>query len=104
MAQGGSRFETIGDIVYSGVMGSVSVILVVSLPLPLLSLRCADHLSILQAFSIQSFIKGNPGPDNLHIPAIAAVGVAFITKLGLFIYCYSIRSKNSQVRVLWEDQ
>lgn len=81
---GGSKFETIGDIVYSGVMGSVSVILV--------------------AFAIQNLAKGAPEEDaTLHIPAIVAVGIAFVTKLTLFLYCYSIRSKNSQVRVLWED-
>jgi hypothetical protein len=26
-----------------------------------------------------------------------------VTKFALFLYCFSIRSKNSQVRVLWED-
>ncbi|KAM0751634.1 hypothetical protein T439DRAFT_324824 [Meredithblackwellia eburnea MCA 4105] len=80
---GGSKFETIGDIVYSGVMGSVSVILV--------------------AFSIQDLVKGDPGDKTLHIPAAVVVGIAFLTKLALFLYCFSIRGKNSQVRVLWED-
>lgn len=27
-----------------------------------------------------------------------------MTKLALFLYCHSLRGKNSQVRVLWEDQ
>ncbi|KAJ6557295.1 CDF manganese transporter [Mycena vulgaris] len=80
---GGSRLETIGDIVYAGAMGSVSVVLI--------------------AFSIQDLVKGSSGSEALHIPAVVVVGIAFVTKLLLFIYCYSIRSKNSQVRVLWED-
>ncbi|KAJ7672821.1 CDF-like metal transporter [Mycena rosella] len=80
---GGSRLETIGDIVYAGAMGSVSVVLI--------------------AFSIQDLVKGSTGTETLHIPAVIVVGIAFATKLALFIYCYSVRSKNSQVRVLWED-
>ncbi|KAF8208741.1 CDF manganese transporter [Mycena galopus ATCC 62051] len=80
---GGSRLETIGDIVYASAMGSVSVVLI--------------------AFSVQELVKGDTGKDTLHIPSVVAVGVAFVTKLVLFIYCFSIRSKNSQVRVLWED-
>ncbi|KAJ7645541.1 CDF-like metal transporter [Mycena polygramma] len=80
---GGSRLETIGDVVYCSTMGSVSVVLI--------------------AFAVQDLAKGSTGKETLHIPSVVAVGVAFITKLALFIYCYSVRSKNSQVRVLWED-
>ncbi|KAJ7855912.1 CDF-like metal transporter [Mycena olivaceomarginata] len=80
---GGSRLETIGDIVYASAMGSVSVVLI--------------------AFSVQELAKGATGKEGLHIPSVVAVAVAFVTKLVLFIYCFSVRSKNSQVRVLWED-
>ncbi|KAJ6582943.1 CDF manganese transporter [Mycena vulgaris] len=80
---GGSRLETIGDIVYAGAMGSVSVVLI--------------------AFSIQNLVSGSSGHEALHIPSVVVVGIAFLTKLALFIYCYSVRTKNSQVRVLWED-
>ncbi|KAJ7163351.1 cation efflux family-domain-containing protein [Mycena filopes] len=80
---GGSRLETIGDIVYASAMGSVSVVLI--------------------AFSIQDLARGTASDNGFHIPAVVVVGFAFVTKLVLFIYCYSIRSKNSQVRVLWED-
>ncbi|GAA5989292.1 hypothetical protein JCM5350_003433 [Sporobolomyces pararoseus] len=80
---GGSKFETIGDITYSGVMGAVSVILV--------------------AFSIQELARGDQHDKELHIPAAVVVGISFLVKLALFIYCFSLRSKNSQVRVLWED-
>ncbi|BGP52141.1 hypothetical protein JCM10450v2_008112 [Rhodotorula kratochvilovae] len=79
---GGSKFESIGDIIYSGIMGAVSMILV--------------------AFSIQDLARRNEDKE-LHIPALVVVGIAFATKLSLFLYCYSIRGKNSQVRVLWED-
>jgi hypothetical protein len=27
-----------------------------------------------------------------------------VTKLALFLYCHSLRSKNSQIHVLWQDQ
>ncbi|KAJ7712420.1 CDF-like metal transporter [Mycena metata] len=80
---GGSRLETIGDIVYASAMGSVSVVLI--------------------AFSIQDLARGTTSDKSIHIPAVVVVGFAFLTKLVLFIYCFSIRSKNSQVRVLWED-
>ncbi|GJN94228.1 hypothetical protein Rhopal_007302-T1 [Rhodotorula paludigena] len=79
---GGSKFESIGDIVYSGIMGAVSVILV--------------------AFSVQDLARRNTDKE-LHIPALIVVGIAFATKFALFAYCFSIRGKNSQVRVLWED-
>lgn len=81
-AQGGTRFETVGDIVYSGVMAAVSVVLV--------------------AFSAQDLARGESDTE-LHIPALVAVCIAFVTKFVLFAYCYSIRGKNSQVRVLWEE-
>ncbi|KAJ7164635.1 CDF-like metal transporter [Mycena crocata] len=80
---GGSRLETIGDIVYAGAMGSVSVVLI--------------------AFSLQDLARGDPKKEDFHIPAVVVVGIAFLTKFVLFVYCFSIRSKNSQVRVLWED-
>ncbi|TNY18740.1 hypothetical protein DMC30DRAFT_335861, partial [Rhodotorula diobovata] len=79
---GGSKFESIGDIVYSGIMGAVSLILV--------------------AFSIQDLARGESDKE-LHIPALVVVCIAFLTKFVLFAYCFSIRGKNSQVRVLWED-
>ncbi|KAJ7146439.1 hypothetical protein C8R44DRAFT_864208 [Mycena epipterygia] len=49
-----------------------------------------------QAFSIQDLVSGYMGDEVLHVPAVVVVGIAFLTKLALFIYCYSVRSKNSQ--------
>ncbi|KAM0750563.1 CDF-like metal transporter [Meredithblackwellia eburnea MCA 4105] len=81
---GGSRFETVGDVTYSFAMLMVSVILI--------------------CFSIQQLAtKDDEGDGKLHIPAIIAVSIAFVTKFILFLYCYSIRGKDSQVGVLWED-
>lgn len=58
-----------------------------------------------QCFSVQQLATGDSGEDKeLHIPAIAAVSIAFLTKLCLFLYCFSIRGADSQVGVLWEDQ
>ena len=62
---------------------------------------------------------GDKSLNNFHIPSIAAVAaalgvLAYLTmlimltnfkgvKFLLFLYCYSVRSKSSQVEVLWED-
>jgi len=56
---GGSKFETIGDITYSGVMLAVSVVLV--------------------AFSIQELAGGDQHDKTLHIPAAVVVGISFRT-------------------------
>ena len=58
---------------------------------------------VLVAFSIQD-LAGGSEDKKLHIPAVVAVSIAFLTKLCLFLYCYSLRDKSTQVRVLWEDQ
>lgn len=81
---GGSRFESIGNIIYSFIMAAVNLILIVQ--------------------SIQSFIQHDGREvNNFHLPSIIAVGIAFGTKLSLFLYCYAIRKSSSQVQVLWED-
>ncbi|CAH7688991.1 cation efflux family-domain-containing protein [Phakopsora pachyrhizi] len=80
---GGSRFETIGNIIYSAVMACASVVLVVE--------------------SIEVLVKAEATEPKLHIPAIAGVCVSFLAKLALFLYCWGIRNEDSQVKVLWED-
>lgn len=40
---------------------------------------------------------------SFHYPSVIAVGIAFATKLGLFLYCFALRNKYSQIRILWED-
>lgn len=83
---GGSRFETIGNVVYGSLMGMVNLILIVE------SIR-----------TIATRGDSEEDTNKLHIPALVAVGVAFATKFGLFLFCYSIRKNSSQVQVLYED-
>lgn len=82
---GGSRFENVGNTVYAFLMGTVSCILVVE--------------------SIRDLASHNSSDDTnqLHIPSLVAVGVAFFVKLSLFFYCFALRRFSSQIQVLWED-
>ncbi|KAF8215814.1 CDF-like metal transporter [Mycena galopus ATCC 62051] len=81
---GGARLETIGNIVYGFLMGSVNLVVIVE--------------------SVQSLItKKNDSLKQFHLPSILAVAAALAVKLLLFIYCFSLRKKSSQVQVLWED-
>ncbi|KAJ7204364.1 CDF-like metal transporter [Mycena pura] len=80
---GGARLETIGNIVY-GRMGSVNLVVIVE--------------------AIQSLVtKKNNNLKEFHLPSILSVAAALAVKLLLFIYCFSLRKKSSQVLVLWED-
>ncbi|KAI0059433.1 hypothetical protein BV25DRAFT_1828957 [Artomyces pyxidatus] len=81
---GGARLETIGNIVYGFLMGSVNLVVIVE--------SCRDLIT-------------HPGGDlnKLHIPSLVAVGAALVVKFLLFLYCYSLRKKSNQVEVLWED-
>ncbi|KAJ7150397.1 CDF-like metal transporter [Mycena filopes] len=81
---GGARLETIGNIVYGFLMGSVNLVVIVE--------------------SAQSLItKKNDDLKQFHLPSILAVAAALAVKLLLFLYCFSLRKKSSQVLVLWED-
>ncbi|CCL98147.1 uncharacterized protein FIBRA_00141 [Fibroporia radiculosa] len=82
---GGSRLETIGNIVYGFLMSSVNLVVVVE--------------------SVQEIISHKSGSDtdSFHIPSIVAVGAALGVKLMLFFYCLSLRKQSSQVHILWED-
>ncbi|KAF8559898.1 CDF manganese transporter [Imleria badia] len=78
---GGARLETIGNIVY-GEMSSVNLVVIVE--------------------SIRALLS--PSTDkSFHLAPILAVAVALGVKIILFLYCYTLRSKSSQVHVLWED-
>ncbi|CDW98470.1 hypothetical protein [Sporisorium scitamineum] len=79
---GGSRFEPIGNITYAALMGMVSAILVVE--------------------SIKE-LATHDGDRELHIASLIAVGVAFVTKALLAIYCFGLRKYSSQVEVLYQD-
>jgi divalent metal cation (Fe/Co/Zn/Cd) transporter len=60
---------------------------------------------ILIVESARSLAEGNNGEDTrtLHLPSVIAVAIAFTTKLALFFYCWALRNKYSQIRILWED-
>ena len=84
---GKARIETVGNIVFCFLMSSVSFILIV------LSIRdIATHKAAEDAET-----------TSLHLPSIVTVAVAFMTKLALFIFCWSLRNTYSQVHILWED-
>ncbi|KAF8307180.1 hypothetical protein DL93DRAFT_2088238 [Clavulina sp. PMI_390] len=81
---GGSRLETIGDIVYGSLMGAVNLVVIVE--------------------SVRVLVSHTGGGTNeFHLASILAVAAALGVKLGLFLYCFSIRDSSGQVRVLWED-
>ncbi|KAF2965226.1 hypothetical protein GQX73_g8353 [Xylaria multiplex] len=83
---GKARLENVGNIVFCFLMGAVSLILV--------------------AFSIQelsSHKSTDPATNGFHLPSVVAVAIAFGTKFTLFLYCWGIKDKYSQVDILWQD-
>ncbi|KAK5130503.1 hypothetical protein LTR08_001983 [Meristemomyces frigidus] len=79
---GKARIETAGNIAFCFLMTAVSLILIVQ--------------SIIQ-------LAEKSNDSSFHLPSVIAVAVAFSTKLGLFLYCWALRNKYSQIRILWED-
>lgn len=71
--------------------------------------------------SARNLITSDGDLNDFHLPSIIAVGVALCqhsssilflfwrmpgysgVKLMLFLYCFGLRNKSSQVKVLWED-
>jgi len=59
---------------------------------------------ILIVESIRTLVEGSETETgSFNLPSVIAVAIAFCTKLGLFLYCWALRNKYSQVRILWED-
>jgi divalent metal cation (Fe/Co/Zn/Cd) transporter len=81
---GKARIETAGNIFFCFLMCTVSCIIVV--------LACRD----LAAGSSDETLR-------FHLPSVIAVAIAFTTKFSLFLYCWALRNKYSQIRILWED-
>ncbi|KAI1656680.1 hypothetical protein F4813DRAFT_381296 [Daldinia decipiens] len=83
---GKARLETVGNIAFCFMMTAVSAILI--------------------AFSCQD-ISNRRGTEvevnKFHLPSVIAVCVAFATKFVLFLYCWGIKDKYSQVNILWQD-
>lgn len=82
---GKARLETVGNIVFCCLMTAVSFILI--------------------AFSAQELVerKGQGGTNKFHVPSVVAVGIAFGTKLVLFLYTWLLKDKYSQIFILWQD-
>jgi cation diffusion facilitator family transporter len=81
---GKARIETAGNIVFCFIMTAVSLVIIVQ--------------------SIRDLAEGSTTPTSaFHLPSIIVVGLAFTTKLCLFLYCYSLRNLYSQIHILWED-
>ena len=60
---------------------------------------------ILIVVSALQISQGNNGEKfgSFHLPSVIAVAIAFVTKFSLFLYCWALRNKYSQIRILWED-
>ncbi|KAK3117794.1 hypothetical protein LTR53_000482 [Teratosphaeriaceae sp. CCFEE 6253] len=81
---GKARIETAGNIAFCFLMTAVSWILIVE--------------SIRQLTDPPDNDKGS-----FNLPSVIAVAIAFATKFALFCYCWALRNKYSQIRILWED-
>jgi hypothetical protein len=68
--------STVGNVVFSFIMMTVSVVLIVE---------------SLQEIGSHTGKPGNETTD-FHVPAIAAVTIAFFVKLCLFCYCWGLRN------------
>ena len=79
---GKARLETVGNIVFCFIMVSVSLIII--------------------AFAAQELAKGNDSKD-FHLPSVISVCAAFATKFALFLYCWALKDKYSQIGILWQD-
>lgn len=81
---GKARLETVGNIVFCFLMTAVSFILI--------------------AFSTRELVEGSKNETkSFHLPSVVAVAVAFTTKLCLFLYCWALKDKYSQINILWQD-
>ncbi|PTB63549.1 hypothetical protein BBK36DRAFT_145793 [Trichoderma citrinoviride] len=79
---GKARLETVGNIVFCFLMSAVALIII--------------------AFSARELANGD-GDKKFHLPSVISVCAAFATKFCLFLYCWSIKDKYSQVNILWQD-
>ncbi|KAF4997595.1 hypothetical protein FGRMN_3734 [Fusarium graminum] len=79
---GKARLETVGNIVFCFLMIAVSLIII--------------------AFACQELTQSE-GDKDFHLPAVISVCCAFATKFALFLYCWALKDKYSQVNILWQD-
>jgi cation diffusion facilitator family transporter len=79
---GKSRLETCANISFCFLMINVSWIII--------------------AFSLQELASKSDDKE-FYLPSVISVCCAFVTKLALFLYCFALRNRYSQVRILWQD-
>ncbi|KAM5356390.1 hypothetical protein ACJ41O_003036 [Fusarium nematophilum] len=79
---GKARLETVGNIVFCFLMISVSLIII--------------------AFACQELAE-TADDKKFYLPSVVAVCCAFATKFALFLYCWALKDKYSQVNILWQD-
>ncbi|PHH69227.1 hypothetical protein CDD82_7908 [Ophiocordyceps australis] len=79
---GKARLETVGNIVFCFLMAAVSLIIL--------------------AFAAQE-LSQHGVEKQFHLASVLAICAAFAAKLALFGYCWSLKSRHSQIRVLWQD-
>lgn len=79
---GKARLETVGNIVFCFLMSAVALIII--------------------AFSARELATGD-SEKAFHLPSVISVCAAFATKFCLFLYCWSLKDKYSQVNILWQD-
>lgn len=87
---GKARIETVGNIVFCFIMNAVSWILIV-----------LSAMTLSQGAPVSA--DGSTGTRFFHLPSVIAVGIAFLVKLSLFLYCWALRHQYSQIHILWED-
>ncbi|KAF5018923.1 hypothetical protein F66182_9088 [Fusarium sp. NRRL 66182] len=79
---GKARLETVGNIVFCFLMIAVSLVII--------------------AFACQELAREH-ADKSFHVPAIISVCCAFATKFALFLYCWALKDKYSQINILWQD-
>ncbi|KAI0323037.1 CDF-like metal transporter [Amylostereum chailletii] len=96
---GGARLENIGNVVYGTFYGSLHA------PVFDFFFRMGSVNLVVVVEAARDLIThgGGDAKKPLDVPALAAVGAAWGVKFILFLYCFSLRNKASQVHVLWED-
>lgn len=84
---GRGRLEAVGNIVFCFLMVGVSGIII--------------------AFAARDLIAGVGDKERVvnrfHLPAVVAAGISFGVKMVLFWYCFALRERYSQVRIVWQD-
>ncbi|KAI1317020.1 cation efflux family-domain-containing protein [Xylariaceae sp. FL0255] len=83
---GKARLENAGNIAFCFLLTAVSILLI--------------------AFSIERLVThtaADSKTNTFHLPSVIAVAVAFGTKFLLFLYCWGLKDKYSQIGILWQD-